>query len=47
MSIGAYIFDSIGNDWYEIDGASSAVTHWMPLPEPPREKFNLINMLRP
>jgi hypothetical protein len=36
MTVARYI---AGNDWV-VPGLFSIITHWMPLPEPPKEDYN-------
>lgn len=31
-------YDELKDEWYNGDGNLREVTHWMPLPEPPKEK---------
>jgi len=37
-AVGAKSFAKAGSDWWDQSGNDPIVTHWMPLPEPPKEK---------
>jgi hypothetical protein len=36
MSVGKYLYNTNGSSWWDLSGSDPNVTHWMPLPTPPK-----------